>query len=88
MTSAAQRYRKKPVEVEAMRFTGSNGATIALWAKEHARPVSEMHAPLVMAVYTLHGVTKAEIGDWIVRGPSGDYWPVKADIFEETYEPA
>ena len=41
-----------------------------------------------LRVPTLHGVTAAAIGDWILKGPSGDVWPCKPDIFEQTYEPA
>lgn len=37
-------------------------------------------------VPTLHGSAFAGPNDWIVRGPSGDFWPVEASIFAETYE--
>jgi hypothetical protein len=47
-----------------------------------------MHAPLVLAVYTLEGVMKASVGDWIIRGVKGELYPCKPDIFEATYEPA
>lgn len=38
-TSGARQFRKKPVVIEAMQFTGDNGATIALWSGESVRPV-------------------------------------------------
>jgi hypothetical protein len=86
--SAAQSYRKRPLVVEAMQFDGKNGATIAVWSGERARPVVELHAPMVMAIYTLEGVMRADVGDWIIRGVKGEFYPCKPDIFEETYEAA
>ena len=37
-------------------------------------------------IYTLEGVMRANPGDWIVLGVSGEVYPVKSDIFEKTYE--
>lgn len=81
-------FRKKPVVIEAMKYDGTNFA--ALWEftgkSAHIREISEMHAPLVLAVYTPEGVMKATIGDWIIRGVQGEFYPCKPDIFEATYE--
>ncbi len=88
MNAAPLRYRKRPVVIEAIQFTGENGATIAVWSGERVRPVVEMHAPIVLAVYTLEGVMRADEGDWIVKGVQGEFYPVEPAIFEETYEPA
>ena len=38
-------------------------------------------------VLTAHGRVRAEPGDWILTDPNtGDVWPIKPDIFAETYE--
>ncbi|WP_204664866.1 hypothetical protein [Dyadobacter sandarakinus] len=37
---------------------------------------------------TLEGVMEASLGDWIIRGVNGEFYPCKPDIFEKTYEPA
>lgn len=37
---------------------------------------------------TLEGLMTAEIGDYIIRGVKGEYYPVKPDIFAQTYESA
>ena len=29
---------------------------------------------------------KARVGDFIIRGVQGEYYPCKPDIFEKTYE--
>ena len=86
---AARRYRKRPVVIEAVRYDGTNGQAIRAWAgKNRLREVREMHAPTTLAIYTLEGVMRADVGDWIIRGVQGEFYPCKPDIFEETYEPA
>ena len=37
-------------------------------------------------IQTLEGSLKAEPGDWIITGVSGEQYPCKPDIFEKTYE--
>lgn len=43
-------------------------------------------AEQVEYIETLEGTMKAEIGDYIITGIQGEYWPVKPDIFKQTYE--
>lgn len=83
-------FRKKPIEVEAFRFTGEfdedvmNMIHLAL-----ARYLGESASgrPAVLEIATLEGTMTAMPGDWIVRGTKGEFYPVKPDIFEATYEP-
>lgn len=39
-----------------------------------------------MQIKTLEGTMTAEIGDWIIEGINGEFYPCKPDIFEKTYE--
>jgi hypothetical protein len=39
-------------------------------------------------ITALEGVEVADIGDWIIKGVNGEFYPCKPDIFEKTYEPA
>lgn len=39
-----------------------------------------------MRIQTLEGMMTAEIGDWIIKGIKGEFYPCKSDIFEATYE--
>lgn len=75
-------FIKKPVVVEARRWDGSEESQreIVNWAEGW---VSGWF--YFLEVLTLHGHTRADVGDWIIRGPSGDFWPCKPDIFEESY---
>lgn len=35
---------------------------------------------------TLEGDMKANIGDYIIKGINGEFYPCKPDIFDKTYE--
>ena len=37
-------------------------------------------------IETLEGTMKADVGDWIIKGVKGEYYPCKPDVFNMTYE--
>ena len=37
-------------------------------------------------IETLEGTMKASVGDYIIKGVNGEFYPCKPDIFEKTYE--
>lgn len=80
-------YRKKPIPVEARQLLGSEdgqtGRDLAEWCGGSAG--GRFVEPMVL-VPTLEGDLMAR--DWIVKGPRGEFWPVKGSIFAETYEGA
>jgi hypothetical protein len=86
------RYRKKPVEIEAMQFVGLDSyMAIVDWYK--ATTVSTLSAEEalsfrmpIMLIATLEGTMAANPGDWIIRGVKGEFYPCKPDIFAATYE--
>jgi hypothetical protein len=41
---------------------------------------------IVLAIGTLEGNHRAQVGDWIIRGVAGEIYPCKPDIFAATYE--
>ena len=43
--------------------------------------------PIGYNIRTIDSVAFAEIGDWIIKGTQGEFYPCKPDIFKETYEP-
>lgn len=85
-----KKFRKKPVVIEAMQYTGNNLADCLVWAlgvsRESADGCQIMKLPLVIP--TLEGDHTASPGDWIIRGVKGEHYPCKPDVFEMTYEPA
>jgi hypothetical protein len=48
----------------------------------------EPEPAIVPVIHTLEGLHAIAEGDWIATGPKGERYPIKADIFAATYEPA
>ena len=91
------KFRKKPVVIEAVQWTGDNTREVALWAvsdiADFALPTgwwirapADGVAEKQMMIHTLEGDHAANIGDWIIRGVKGEFYPCKPDIFAATYE--
>jgi hypothetical protein len=77
--------RKRPVEVEAIQFTGetANVAEILAEIGESAAFVADQGH---LVIYTLEGPMTVSPRDWIIKGTHGEFYPCKPDIFAETYE--
>jgi hypothetical protein len=95
------KFRKKPVVIEAMRWTGEDNAEGIQAAVAFCQPLphapddAHIHAGLgytpatgELFIPTLEGTMTASPGDWIIKGVKGEFYPCKPDIFEATYEPA
>lgn len=80
------RYRKKPVEVEAVWFDGINGAAVSEWCGGQIATIDTLGVPRTIAIPTLEGEMLANLGDYIIRGVEGEFYPCRADIFHQTYE--
>lgn len=82
------KYRKKPVEIEAVRFYDTPEALTEL-SDMGLDPVHVSYAlpsVPVLSIHTLEGVMNAIEGDYIIKGVKGEFYPCKPDIFEATYE--
>ena len=80
------KYRKKPVEIEAVQWTGDNATEIAEFSKTSNRYVEVDEANKFVKIGTLEGVMTASLNDFIIKGVQGELYPCKPDIFEQTYE--
>lgn len=82
------KYRKKPVVVEALQFLDDDTRVCELSEFTNGDVVvfgDEEHYSYAM-VKTLEGDMRAEIGDYIIKGVNGEFYPCKPDIFAKTYE--
>lgn len=82
-------YRKKPVEVEAMRLDIPNNDKEVLefiGALKDGGSAVVNFANNTMQIPTLEGLMSAQNGDYIIKGVNGEFYPCKPDIFEKTYE--
>jgi len=83
------RFRKRPVVIEAIQFTDDADRITELseWMGEVTVSYADPARPVV-PIATLEGVMTAQVGDWIIKGVSGEFYPCKPEIFAATYEPA
>lgn len=79
-------YRKKPVVIKALRFTGENWFAFINWSPTITCPDRDTFSHLI--IKTLEGEMRAEVGDWIIQGVKSEFYPCKPDIFAATYEDA
>ena len=83
------KYRKKPVVIEAVQFLDANENTAELAEFIDNQPLTISYIdPInpVLKISTLEGEMRASIGDYIIKGVKGEFYPCKPDIFEQTYE--
>jgi len=78
------KYRKKPVVIEAIQWTGDNLKECLDFMKFSNRTRTVYRDKII--IHTLEGAMTASIGDYIIKGVSGEFYPCKPDIFEKTYE--
>ena len=79
----AKAYRKKPVVVEAVQWTGENHAEMCEFIDPEA---FEIIPRIGLVIHTLEGDHHASPGDYIIKGVNGEFYPCKPDIFAKTYE--
>ena len=82
------KYRKKPVVIEAQQLTPETVLEIAYWCKANIGNRAKAKRDWYLTIATLEGDHRADMGDWIIQGVRGEFYPCKPDIFEMTYEAA
>ncbi len=98
----AQKYRKKPVVIEAIQATGTQDSNRSIldWTRESKTPASMNRRVTYLddgsaladdepclSIATLEGAHLVSPGDWIIKGVAGEFYPCKPDIFHQTYDP-
>lgn len=82
----AKRYRKKPVVVEAVQFTGKNIKELKKFMGEAFRQPDSWPKEYFQILTPEGGAKYAAVSDYIIRDAKGEFFPVKDPIFLETYE--
>ena len=78
------RYRKLPVEIEAVRLEKPY-SQVQEFCPDIVL-VTNRNRVVFASVPTLEGNMRAELGDFIIKGVEGEFYPCKPDIFAKTYE--
>lgn len=90
----SKKYRKKPVIIEAVQWTGLNLEEIKGFVGKHLEyhiddtswKVFKCRPRVIIKIKTLEGDHLAKEGGFIIKGVQGEFYPCKPDIFEKTYE--
>lgn len=88
------KFIKKPIEIEAIQWNRWNlqeikefvGDSLVYEYYDAAWEVSKGPAMVDMKIKTLEGEMQVSVGDYIIKGVKGEFYPCKPDIFEMTYE--
>jgi hypothetical protein len=81
------RYRKKPIVIEAFKWTGdAEQVEDPVWICDAIRDGRAAVVYPELRIKTLEGTMIASPGDWIIKGVVGEIYPCRNDIFEATYE--
>ena len=80
------KYRKKPVVIEAMQFTEESKDQCFNFVTCNRYASWDASGRPKLTIQTLEGEMEARLGDWIIKGIKGEFYPCEPDIFELTYE--
>lgn len=88
--AGATRFRKKPIVIEAIQFTGHNQAEVLAFcrpnlSKRALEGAQIMKLPVIIT--NREGDLTASPGDWVIKGTAGEFYPCKPDIFANIYDP-
>jgi hypothetical protein len=76
------RYRAKPIEVEAVQFT-DNAAEIIEWADGD---VEATDFPTVLSLATTPERFEIHVGDYVMKDADGNVSVIAPDLFRARYE--
>lgn len=79
------KFRKRPVVIDAVQWTNKPGCLDAILALGATFIFAADGTPDLI-IETLEGDMRANVGDWIIRGVKGEFYPCKPDIFDATYD--
>ena len=76
-------YTKKPVTITALLYTGHNTDAVLDFIGAESSFVDRGGS---IVIKTLEGDIRASIGDYIICGIQGEFYPCKPDIFKDSYD--
>ena len=83
-----KQYRKKPIVIEAIQFDGWNWKEcMQFMSDKDLAFTDDLTRKENLKIDTLEGTMIANVGDYILRGVKGEFYPCKPDVFAATYEP-
>lgn len=82
-----RKFRKLPVVIDAIQFANDNAQQcMDFIGRENFGSSVFVFNGENIPIATLEGTVTASLGDWIIKGVNGEFYPCKPDIFAKTYE--
>lgn len=75
-------YEKRPVRIQAVQWNGENVKELMDFLNWRNASHDDQSG---FVIHTLEGNMQATVGDYIIKGLSGEYYPCKEDIFLASY---
>jgi hypothetical protein len=73
------KYVKKAIEIEAIQWNGKNYVEISQFC-------DKCYFDSELKIITMEGTHIATIGDFIIKGIKGEFYPCKEEIFNLSYD--
>ena len=87
------KYRKIPVVIEAIKYDGTNSSEVQKFCNDNCEVkkfysdnTTTSDSDELIIIHTLEGDMRVSLGDYIIKGIKGEFYPCKGDIFLQTYE--
>ena len=80
------KYRKKPVVIEAIQWTGKNYAELQEFTIYDFYRKDVDFGTTDATIKTLEGEFRVAQFDWVIKGIKGEHYSCKPNIFKATYE--
>lgn len=81
-----KQYRKKPIIIAVVQLTIDNMLFVEEWCHGSIKGTKLSPQDRIIHIQTLEGEMTANIGDYIIKGIKGEFYPCKPDIFLASYE--
>lgn len=76
-----KKYRKKPIIIEAIQYTGNNIDEVKHFCEKTIR-FNDGN----LVIGTLEGLMRVLKNDYIIKRVNGEFYPCRPDVFFKTYE--
>jgi hypothetical protein len=82
------KFKSKVVEIEAIQFNSAQSPDEMMdaWGEKFQKALSCHQESDALIIKTLEGDMRAQLGDWIIKGTEGEFYPCKPSVFARKYE--
>ncbi len=81
-----RQFRKRPVVIDAEQLSEDNLEVLEQWCRGSIKGIAMPRSKRAIDIQTYEGEMRAEIGDWIIKGVEGEFYPCRDSIFKATYD--